>query len=86
MKKDQLDGLDVYLAKQATLNFVFDRYLSLKRNLRNKTRINYEYMYNHFVRYTIGKRKIADIRYSDIKYFYQALIKESGAYSASSYI
>ena len=78
LKKDQLDGLDVYLAKQATLNFVFDRYLSLKRNLRNKTRINYEYMYNHFVRYTIGKRKIADIRYSDIKYFYQALIKESG--------
>lgn len=77
LKKDQLDGLDVYLAQQATLNFVFDRYLSLKRNLRNKTRINYEYMYNHFVRYTIGKRKIADIRYSDIKYFYQALIKES---------
>lgn len=76
LKKDQLDGLDVYVAGQATLNFVFDRYLSLKQNLRNNTRHNYEYMYNHFVRKTLGKRKIAEIKYSDVKYFYQALMNE----------
>ena len=78
LKKDQLDGLDVYVAGQATLNFVFDRYLSLKQNLRNNTRHNYEYMYNHFVRKTLGKRKIAEIKYSDVKYFYQALMNEYG--------
>lgn len=76
LKKDQLDGLDVYVAGQATLNFVFDRYLSLKNNLRNNTRRNYEYMYDHFVRDTLGKRKIAEIKYSDIKCFYLTLIVE----------
>ena len=74
LKKDQLDGLDVYVAGQATLNFVFERYLSLKNNLRNTTRYNYEYMYDRFVRNTLGKRKIAEIKYSDIKCFYLALI------------
>ncbi len=78
LKKDQLDGLDVYVAGQATLNFVFDRYLSLKHNLRNNTRYNYEYMYDHFVRDTLGKRKIAEIKYSDVKYFYSVLVNERG--------
>ena len=33
LKKDQLDGLDLYAAGNATLNFVFDRYMSMKYNL-----------------------------------------------------
>ncbi len=32
--KDQLDGLDVYAAGKADLNFVFDRYISTKTDLR----------------------------------------------------
>ena len=28
--KDQLDGLDIYTAGNATINFVFDRYISTK--------------------------------------------------------
>ena len=27
LKRDQLDGLDVYVAGKATINFVFDRYI-----------------------------------------------------------
>ena len=38
LKREQLDGLDSYLAGNATLNFVFDRYMSTKYDLRK----NYE--------------------------------------------
>ena len=66
LTKDQLDGLDIYVAGKATVNFVFDRYMSLKTNLRQTTRSNYLYMYDRFVRDTFGKKKIAVIRYSDV--------------------
>ena len=39
--KDQLDGLDVYAAGNANLNFVFDRYISTKTELRRTTYTNY---------------------------------------------
>ena len=54
LKREQLDGLDSYLAGNATLNFVFDRYMSTKYDLRKTTRSNYLYMYNHFVRDGFG--------------------------------
>ena len=59
-----MDGLDIYVAGKATVNFVFDRYMSLKTNLRQTTRSNYLYMYDRFIRDTFGKKKIAEIRYS----------------------
>ena len=65
LTKDQMDGLDIYVAGKATVNFVFDRYMSLKTNLRQTTRSNYLYMYDRFIRDTFGKKKIAEIRYSD---------------------
>ena len=73
--KNQLDGLDIYTMGNADLNFVFDRYISTKNELRENTRHNYEYMYNHFVRNGFGKRKIADIKYSDVLYFYIDLLE-----------
>ncbi len=74
--RDQMDGLDVYAAGNADLNFVFDRYISTKTDLRKTTYTNYKYMYNHFVRDEFGKRKIAEIKYSDVLYFYYHLINE----------
>ncbi len=74
--KNQLDGLDVYLAGNATLNFVFDRYMSTKYDLRRTTRSNYIYMYDHFVREGFGQRKIGEIKYSDVMYFYYYLLNE----------
>lgn len=56
--KDQLDGLDTYVAGSATINFVFDRYISTKAELRNTTMTNYKYMYNRFVRDGFGKRRL----------------------------
>ncbi len=74
--KDQLDGLDTYTAGVATINYVFDRYISMKTSLRPTTRQNYKYMYNRFVRPTFGKKKIAAIKYSDVLQYYQLLLKK----------
>lgn len=78
LKKEQLDGLDTYLAGNATLNFVFDRYMSTKYDLRKTTKSNYLYMYNHFVREGFGERLIAELKYSDVKYFYLYLLNDKG--------
>lgn len=55
LRKDQLDGLDVYANGKADINFVFDRYIKNKHELRGNTRQNYIYMYNRFVRDGFGK-------------------------------
>ena len=78
LTKDQMDGLDIYVAGKATVNFVFDRYMSLKTNLRQTTRSNYLYMYDRFIRDTFGKKKIAEIRYSDVLQFYNYLLDKQG--------
>lgn len=76
LKKDQLDGLDLYLAGTATVNYVFDRYMSMKYNLRATTKSNYNYMYEHFVRKGFGEKLIAEIKYSDVMRFYLYLLNE----------
>ncbi len=70
-------GLDAYAAEKLTVNDVYDKYISQKFNLKETTKSNYIYMYNHFVRDTFGKRKIGDVRYSDIKIFYQSLLEKN---------
>lgn len=72
----QLDGLDTYVAGNATLNFVFDRYIALKQHLKDSTRSGYIYTYDHFVRNDFGKKKIADIKYSDILQYYLYLLND----------
>ena len=76
--KDQLDGLNVYVMGKASLNFVFDRYISTKSELRETTYTNYTYMYDRFVREGFGKRKIGEIKYSDVLYFYYVLLNDRG--------
>ena len=76
--RDQMDGLDVYVAGNATINMVFDRYLSTKTELKSTTRSNYIYTWDYFVRETFGKKKIGEVKYSDVLYFYTYLMKERG--------
>ena len=78
LTKDQLDGLDAYAAGTSTINFVFDRYISIKPELRETTKRNYKYMYNRFVRDGFGKKKIASVKYSDVLQFYQHILKKNG--------
>lgn len=76
LKKNQLDGLDLYTAEKTTLNQLFDRYILTKKNLRETTKSGYIYTYDHYVRDGFGLRRISDIKYSDVLYFYQYLLEE----------
>ena len=76
LMRNQLDGLDLYIAERTAVNDAFDRYISLKQNLRETTRSNYLYTYDHFVRETFGRKKIGEIRYSDVVRFYNRLLNE----------
>ncbi len=76
--RDQMDGINFYVAGKADVNFLFDRYISTKSELRSTTYSNYTYMWNHFIRDTLGKRKIKDVKYSEILYFYNDLVTNQG--------
>lgn len=74
--RDQLDGIDLYVAGKADLNYVVDRYLATKNNLATSTYANYRYTYDHFCKDGLGKRKVTDIKYSDMLHFYLHLIED----------
>jgi integrase len=76
LMKDQLDGLDLYVAGKATINDVFDCYMSTKYDLRETTRSNYLYIWEHFVKDTFGKKRIADIKFSDLLQYYLYLLND----------
>src|SRR5574344_130017 len=66
VKKDELDGIDIYALAKSDINFVFDRYIETKNELRSSTKSNYVYTYNRYVRKGFGKKRISEIRYSDV--------------------
>ena len=76
LHRDQLDGLDIYVAGKATINDTFDRYMATKYELRDSTRNGYLYTYDHFVRDGFGQKKLIDIKYSDVLHFYYYLLNE----------
>ncbi len=78
LKRDQLDGLDLYTSGRATINDTFDRYISTKYELRDSTRSNYLYMYDRFVRDTFGMKRLTDVKFSDVLQFYYYLVNECG--------
>ena len=49
-----------------------------KYELKDSTRSNYLYMYENYVSGEIGRKKVASIKYSDVKAFYNSLIREKG--------
>lgn len=70
--------LDAAEVKKMTLNTLFDRYISQKFNIKDTTKSKYIYDYNKYVRNGFGRRKIKEIKYSDVKKFYYSLIREEG--------
>lgn len=76
--RDLEDGIKAPVENKATLNDLFQIYISNKPELKESTRTNYLYMYQKYVQNTLGKKKIASIKYSDIKAFYNKLIQEMG--------
>lgn len=76
--RDLEDGIKAPVENKATLNDLFRIYISNKPELKESTRTNYLYMYQKYVQGTLGKKKIASIKYSDVKAFYNKLIREMG--------
>lgn len=74
LESDLREGIDTYVAGSSTLNFVFDRYMATKAELKSTTATNYNYMYDRYVRKTFGLLIIGDIKYSDVVKFYQSLL------------
>lgn len=81
--RDIEDGMDPHLAERITLNQVYDKYIGQKYDLKETTRANYIYTYDHFVREGFGRRKLASIKYTDVKKYYYDLILERGIKSAT---
>lgn len=73
---DKLDGIDTYAMAQADINYVFDRYIATKSELRSTTMTNYVYTYDRYVRKGFGRKKVAKVRYSDVLLFYNALYEK----------
>jgi integrase len=78
IEKDNRDGIDGKKAAAITLNDMFELYMAGKHELKQSTRTNYQYMYKNYVHDSLGLKKIGNIKYSDVKRFYNMLIREKG--------
>ena len=81
--RDIEDGIDAHAPEKVTLNQLFDKYFSQKYDLKPTTRANYKYCYDRYVREGFGKRKITDIKYTDVKEYYYSIIQDKGLSSAT---
>ena len=76
--QDIRDGLDISQRTTLTLNEAFDRYFSGRTDLKHSSRLNYTYLYNHYVRPGFGRWKLASLTYSEFRAFYVSLAQEFG--------
>lgn len=71
---DSRDGIDSRTADKLTVNDMFTRYMGTKRDLKQSTIFNYEEVFRVYVTDTLGKMKISQVKYSDIKRHYNSLL------------
>ena len=76
IRDDMTFDLDYATASKMTLDDLFDRYINQKYNLKPAVKRNYISNYNNHVRDGFGKKRIVDIRYTDVKMFYHKLLVE----------
>lgn len=77
IKRDKLDGIKTE-SQNATINDMYDIWVSLKKGLKNNTFVNYKYMYEQFVRNGFGETKLSKLRKTDVMRFYNFLLDERG--------
>ena len=63
-------------AQNVTVDDMFALWSRLKRGLKGNTYQNYCYMYNTFVRPEIGRLRMATLKKSDLKAFYNSLVDD----------
>lgn len=73
IKMDCYDGI---ASGHETVNDIYDRYMQSNPTWRNTTRSNYKYMYGKYVYGEIGVMQVRNVKYSDIKMFYNRLIEK----------
>ena len=78
LTRDYDDGLDPAKAKHIEVNHMVENYLSTKHNLKLTTKGTYMNVYKTYIKDDFGKRKIVDVKYSDVKKYYYGLIIERG--------
>ncbi len=72
IQKNLQDGIKTE-ARYKTVNDIYEVWRDLKRGLKDNTFQNYQYVYNMFVREDLGKMRVADVKKSDVKRFYNTL-------------
>lgn len=70
--RDTLDGIRTY-EKNLTINDLYYLWVKIKRGLKDNTFQNYKYMYMQFVEPNFGHSKIADLKRTDVRAFYNRL-------------
>ncbi len=80
--KDMSEGIKAE-SRYTTLNQMYELWKDLKRGVKDNTFENYKYMYETFVRYQIGDKRLAMMKKSDIKRFYNYLYDERGLKSST---
>lgn len=73
--RDVLDGIRSD-GKDITINDLYYSWVRLKRGLKDNTFQNYKYMYTQFVEPDFGHAKIADLKRTDVRAFYNRLADE----------
>ena len=77
IQRDKSDGIRTD-AQSTTVNDIYDMWKHLKKGLKNNTFVNYMYMYEQFVRQGFGELKVAKLRKTDIRRFYNRLLDDKG--------
>ena len=70
--RDALNGKPVE-NKKITINDLYNRWKVLKKGLKDNTLQNYIYMYEMFVKPDFGRTRIADLKRTDVRAFYNSL-------------
>lgn len=81
INRDLDDNIDT-VGAEITLNEQFDKYISLKTQIRNSTKQNYIDLWNGNLRENaLGNKRLCDIKKSDILRFYNSLSERGLKYS-----
>ncbi len=75
VKKDILNGVE-QSTNNSTINDFYERWVHIKRGLKENTFQNYKYMYMQYVYDDFGRNKLTGVKKSDIRCFYNYLREE----------
>lgn len=75
VRRDKSEGIRTDVGN-VTVNDIYDLWCKLKKGLKDNTFQNYKYMYEQFVYPDFGKKKVATLKRSDVRLFYNLLADE----------